>query len=109
MNALTIEIYSDLICPWCYIGRRRLGEALKLLALSEPANILWRPFELNPDLPAEVAAEVGLCREQARRRVPSETVAYEPLGSAWPVSPQTRKNQGLPRRALTNFSAKGRR
>jgi predicted DsbA family dithiol-disulfide isomerase len=51
MNSLTIEIYSDLICPWCYIGRRRLGEALKLLELSEPPNIVWRPFELNPDLP----------------------------------------------------------
>ena len=51
MNPLTIEIYSDLICPWCYIGRRRLGEALKLLELSEPPNIVWRPFELNPDLP----------------------------------------------------------
>ena len=51
MTALTIEIYSDLICPWCYIGRRRLGEALKRLALSEAPTILWRPFELNPDLP----------------------------------------------------------
>jgi predicted DsbA family dithiol-disulfide isomerase len=51
MNPLTIEIYSDLICPWCYIGRRRLGDALKLLELSEPPNIVWRPFELNPDLP----------------------------------------------------------
>jgi predicted DsbA family dithiol-disulfide isomerase len=51
MNSLTIEIYSDLICPWCYIGRHRLGEALKLLELSEPPNIVWRPFELNPDLP----------------------------------------------------------
>ena len=51
MNLLTIEIYSDLICPWCYIGRRRLGEALKRLELSEPPNIVWRPFELNPDLP----------------------------------------------------------
>ena len=51
MKVLTIEIYSDLICPWCYIGRRRLGEALKLLGLSEPPSIVWRPFELNPNLP----------------------------------------------------------
>ena len=51
MNRLIIEIYSDLICPWCYIGRRRLGEALRRLAFSEPPNIVWRPFELNPDLP----------------------------------------------------------
>ena len=51
MNPLTIEIYSDLICPWCYIGRRRLGEALKHLEVGEPPNIVWRPFELNPNLP----------------------------------------------------------
>jgi predicted DsbA family dithiol-disulfide isomerase len=51
MNPLTIEIYSDLICPWCYIGRRRLGQALKLLEFREPPNIIWRPFELNPTLP----------------------------------------------------------
>jgi predicted DsbA family dithiol-disulfide isomerase len=51
MNPLTIEIYSDLICPWCYIGRRRLGEALKHLEVGELPNIVWRPFELNPNLP----------------------------------------------------------
>lgn len=51
MNLLIIDIYSDLICPWCYIGRRRLGEALKRLEFSEPLSIVWRPFELNPNLP----------------------------------------------------------
>jgi predicted DsbA family dithiol-disulfide isomerase len=51
MDSLIIEIYSDLICPWCYIGRRRLGEALRRLEFGEPPNIIWRPFELNPDLP----------------------------------------------------------
>ena len=51
MNPLTIVIYSDLICPWCYIGRRRLGQALQLVGLSEPPSIVWRPFQLNPDLP----------------------------------------------------------
>jgi predicted DsbA family dithiol-disulfide isomerase len=51
MNPLAIEIYSDLICPWCYIGRCRLGEALKLMEFSAPPNIVWRPFELNPNLP----------------------------------------------------------
>ena len=52
MRSLNIEIYSDLICPWCcYIGRRRLEAGIKLLDASEPANILWRPFELNPEMP----------------------------------------------------------
>ena len=51
MNPLAIVIYSDLICPWCYIGRRRLGQALQIVELSEPPSIVWRPFQLNPDLP----------------------------------------------------------
>jgi predicted DsbA family dithiol-disulfide isomerase len=51
MSSLHIEIYSDLICPWCYIGRRRLESGIKQLKASEPPTILWRPFELNPDMP----------------------------------------------------------
>ena len=48
MNALNIEIFSDLICPWCYIGRRRLEAGLKILGANELPNIIWHPFELNP-------------------------------------------------------------
>jgi predicted DsbA family dithiol-disulfide isomerase len=81
MNRLIIEIYSDLICPWCYIGRRRLGEALRRLDFSEPPNIVWRPFELNPDLPnlgldrrAYRIAKFGtLERSQAMDREVTET------------------------------------
>ena len=51
MNALNIEIFSDPICPWCYIGRRRLEAGLKILDANELPNIIWRPFELNPDMP----------------------------------------------------------
>ena len=51
MRSLNIEIYSDLICPWCFIGRRRLEAGIKLLSASEPPSILWRAFELNPEMP----------------------------------------------------------
>jgi predicted DsbA family dithiol-disulfide isomerase len=51
MSSLTIVIYADLICPWCYIGRRRLGQALERVEFNEPPSIVWRPFQLNPDLP----------------------------------------------------------
>jgi acyl-CoA synthetase (AMP-forming)/AMP-acid ligase II len=51
MNALNIEIFSDLICPWCYICRRRLEAGLKILGANELPNIIWHPFELNPDMP----------------------------------------------------------
>ncbi len=47
-----IDIVSDVVCPWCYIGKRRLEKALALRPEIE-AEITWRPFQLNPDLPPE--------------------------------------------------------
>jgi predicted DsbA family dithiol-disulfide isomerase len=44
MNTLKIEIYSDLICPWCYIGKRRMEAGLKLLGTELTPKIVWRPF-----------------------------------------------------------------
>lgn len=52
----TVDVVSDVVCPWCFIGRRRLGVALEVLAQREPAlhpSVSWHPFQLNPDLPRE--------------------------------------------------------
>jgi len=49
---MRIDIFSDTICPWCYLGKRRFERALVQRPHLEP-RITWRPFELNPDLPAE--------------------------------------------------------
>ncbi len=48
---LTIDIYSDVMCPWCAIGYGQLGKALGELDGEIDAEIRWRPFELNPDMP----------------------------------------------------------
>jgi predicted DsbA family dithiol-disulfide isomerase len=47
-----IEYVFDTVCPWCYVGKRRLERALALRPESH-ARIIWRPFLLNPDLPPE--------------------------------------------------------
>jgi len=47
-----IEVYSDTICPWCYVGLARLQEALAARP-GLPVELVWLPFELNPDLPPE--------------------------------------------------------
>ena len=55
-DRLTIDIISDVVCPWCYIGKRRLEAALRVLAAQEPALqpfVSWHPFQLNPELPRE--------------------------------------------------------
>ncbi len=48
----TLDIISDPICPWCYIGKAKLDRALEA-APEHPFEIQWRPFQLNPDMPAE--------------------------------------------------------
>jgi len=53
---LTVDIVSDVVCPWCYIGKRKLETALAELRRAEPGldvRIRWHPFQLNPDLPAD--------------------------------------------------------
>jgi predicted DsbA family dithiol-disulfide isomerase len=49
--AQQLEIYSDLICPWCYIGKRRLEAAQRLSDDVRAAHVTWHPFQLNPDMP----------------------------------------------------------
>ena len=58
---LTIDVVSDVVCPWCYIGKRKLEAALALpQAVDLPAvELRWHPFQLNPDMPAG-----GVSRQQ---------------------------------------------
>jgi len=49
---MRIDIYSDTVCPWCYLGKRRFDLAVAARPQYEP-RVIWRPFELNPDLPTE--------------------------------------------------------
>ncbi|WP_407564320.1 DsbA family protein [Streptomyces sp. 184] len=49
---MKIEVFSDMVCPWCYIGKRRLRSALE--RLGEPADVVWRSFQLDPDYPGGV-------------------------------------------------------
>ena len=48
---MQIEIYSDVVCPWCFIGKRRLERALETAGYANRARAIWRPFELNPTMP----------------------------------------------------------
>ena len=50
---LTIDIYSDVVCPWCAIGYGQLSKALEALDGEIEAQVRWRPFELNPDMAPE--------------------------------------------------------
>jgi len=57
-----IDVISDAICPWCYIGKRQLERALDLLEKNKLRfTVAWHPFQLNPEMPAE-----GVDRQQYR-------------------------------------------
>jgi predicted DsbA family dithiol-disulfide isomerase len=54
--SLVVDVVSDIVCPWCFIGKRKLEAALADLGRTDPSlgvAIRWHPFQLNPDLPAE--------------------------------------------------------
>jgi predicted DsbA family dithiol-disulfide isomerase len=55
---MRIEVFSDVVCPWCFVGKRRLEQALTLVRGRRPeaaaaAEVVWKAFELNPALPRE--------------------------------------------------------
>lgn len=50
---LNIDVYSDVICPWCFVGKHRLERALAAVKDRFEAHVIWHPFELNPDMPKE--------------------------------------------------------
>jgi predicted DsbA family dithiol-disulfide isomerase len=59
---LVVDIVSDVVCPWCYIGKRKLESALTELQAREPGLAIlrrWHPFQLNPDLPAHGIARAA--------------------------------------------------
>jgi predicted DsbA family dithiol-disulfide isomerase len=52
-DKLPIAIVSDIVCPWCFIGKARLEAALRAHGLTDRVAITWLPYELNPDMPEE--------------------------------------------------------
>jgi predicted DsbA family dithiol-disulfide isomerase len=69
---VTIDFWSDVMCPWCVIGYRQLQTGLASLAGEIEAEVRWLPFELNPDMPPEgeesaahIARKYGRTLEQA--------------------------------------------
>lgn len=53
MERLTIDLVSDVVCPWCYLGKARLELAIAEVQDDVGIDINWRPYQLNPDIPAE--------------------------------------------------------
>ncbi|HBL44617.1 MAG TPA: disulfide bond formation protein DsbA, partial [Planctomycetaceae bacterium] len=60
---LSVDVISDVICPWCYIGKRRLEKAIRDLDDQHEIQVRWHPFQLNPLMP-----KAGISRKEYRTR-----------------------------------------
>jgi predicted DsbA family dithiol-disulfide isomerase len=86
---MDVEIWSDINCPWCYIGKRRIEAALSQFEHTDVVRIIWRSFELDPGAPTEIpgngaamlAEKYGVPLERARamEQNVSETAAADGL------------------------------
>ncbi len=78
---LKVEIWSDIACPWCYVGKRRFEAALAGFEHRDQVEVSWRSFELDPGAPREregdriehLARKYGTSREQAERMLEQMT------------------------------------
>ncbi|MDQ1696512.1 MAG: hypothetical protein QOJ03_1865 [Frankiaceae bacterium] len=69
-----VEIWSDIVCPWCYVGKRRFEAALAEFEQRDEVRVTWRSFELDPQAPSEravdsathLAEKYGMTREEAQ-------------------------------------------
>ena len=60
---VSVDVISDVICPWCFIGKRRLEKAIATLEGQHEVQVHWHPFQLNPTMPKE-----GISRKEYRTR-----------------------------------------
>jgi predicted DsbA family dithiol-disulfide isomerase len=89
MAPMTVEIWSDVVCPWCYVGKRRFEHALEQFAHRDQVELTWRSFQLDPNAPPErtkssaehLAEKYGMSVEQAEtsNRQMTELAASEGL------------------------------
>ncbi len=70
---MTVEIWSDVVCPWCYIGKRKFESALERFPHGKDVQVIWRSFQLDPEAPRQgrenvtdiLARKYNVSRDQA--------------------------------------------
>ena len=82
---MKVEIWSDVVCPWCYIGKRRFERALAQSPARDAVQLVWRSFELDPAAPPSgrlqgdygdrLARKYGVSRAEAQRMLDTMTAA----------------------------------
>ncbi|MBU2998178.1 DsbA family oxidoreductase [Cellulophaga baltica] len=72
-DKIKIDVVSDIVCPWCAVGYKRLEQAIKEMGIEDKIELEWQPFELNPHMPVEgqdveehITEKYGSTREQQK-------------------------------------------
>jgi predicted DsbA family dithiol-disulfide isomerase len=87
---MRVEIWSDVVCPWCYVGKRNFEAALSRFEHRDDVEVIWRAFELDPSAPAEregdyvahLARKYGMSVEQARKMIETMSATGAKAGVA---------------------------
>lgn len=83
LNTVTVDVVSDVVCPWCFIGQKRLDKAIAAIDDVE-VHIRWRPFQLDPTVPPQGKdrREYMLAKFGSDERIREIHARIEPLGEA---------------------------
>ena len=86
-DPIKLDFISDVVCPWCIVGYKRLQQAIDELGIQDQIEIEWQPFELNPDMPAEgenlpehISRKYGSTAEDAKRNADQITKLGAEMG-----------------------------
>ncbi|MDO7173947.1 DsbA family protein [Mariniflexile sp. AS56] len=108
---LKIDIVSDVVCPWCTIGYKRLEKAISELGLQDQVEIEWQPFELNPHMPAEgqnvqehIAEKYGSTLEQQKESQEHMAEAGAELGFTFDYFDDMRMSNTLEAHILLEYA-----
>src|SRR5690606_25479419 len=63
-KTVRVDVISDCVCPWCYVGKRRLDEAVARIGDRLDVQVAWHPFQLDPSLPPEGREWTAYVRER---------------------------------------------
>ena len=83
MERITIDVISDMVCPWCYLGKARLELAIAEVQDRVSVDVTYRPYQLNPDMPVEgVDHKAWLTEKLGEERLAESHKTLTQLGSA---------------------------
>lgn len=81
MSTMKVEIYSDIACPWCYIGERRFGRALAAFPQAGEVEVVFRPYQLDPGLPHAPSPLVDRLKDKFGARAEAAVRQVEAAGA----------------------------